>query len=311
MAIAKNLKQDAARLRAFNRFFTQILGLLNKGVHKSTFSLPEARVMFEIDLAPGRRASDLAGQLNMDTAQLSRIIARLTRTGMLSVRTDMQDRRAKSLSLSAKGKKAVDGLKAKSDEQAVGLMEGLSPFERESLIEHVGSARLILKDKALDDQPVYRLPRAGDIGQAISRQALLYNREFGWDETFEHLLLEIYHELATTPDPSKARMIVADLARLNVGSLFVLPADEPGVAKLRVLYVEPFARGRGIGKGLVAEAISFAREAGFQTLTLWTQDCLTSARPIYQEAGFKLVGEEPHHSFGVDLNGQHWQLSLK
>lgn len=310
-------------VRAFSRFYTRLMGLLNRSILDSPFSLAEARVLFEINLAQTSlaqtslaqtslvqtvRASDLASGLAMDPAQLSRTTARFSKMGLMDATPDPADKRARTLSLTKTGLAMAADLRTQSNAQASAVLASLSVLERRTLSDAFKTVRLVLSDNDLPNKVVYRDPLPGDYSWASHRQAVLYNIEYDWDETFEHLLLEIYRDFVGMPAPK--RMIIAELDGIVAGSLIVLPGDTPDVAKLRLLYVEPFARQRGIAKRLVAEAMAFSTQAGFKTLTLWTQDCLTSARKIYQSAGFKLESEATHTSFGVELNGQYWTVPL-
>lgn len=301
---------DIAQVRAFNRFYTSIIGLLEEGMHKTMHSLAEARVIYELDKAGTTTSATVAERLGMDRAQMSRIIGKLVSEDLVAVLPRGRDRRSVPLALTREGRAVAAHFNAMSDAAAAQtLLDPLSPFERRDL---VGAMRRIV---ALLGEPeaatlVLRPPRVGEIGWLIHRQGLLYHIEQGWNREFETLITQIYAEYEQAAGPKN--LWVAEMDGEVAGSVFVLPATdgEKGTAQLRMLYVEPMFRGQGIGGRLVAEAVAFARASGYRRMMLWTQDCLTSARAIYQKAGFTLAKEERHHSFGADLNGQYWVIEL-
>lgn len=303
---------DIAQIRAFNRFYTRIIGLLEEGMHQSPHSLAEARVIYELGKRGSASASVIAGGLDMDRGQMSRLVLRLADQGVVAVLPQAGDKRSSPLALTPQGDEIYRRFNAASDAAAAdSLLEPLDEFGRRDL---VGAMRRILSllGEPGDDPLVLRPNRIGEIGWLIHRQALLYNLEQGWNGEFETLITTIYAEFEAAPaSPGKA-LWVAEQGGEVAGSIFILPAagEEQGTAQLRMLYVEPAFRGQGLGKRLVDEAVRFSREAGYRRIILWTQDCLTSARRIYQAAGFQLVREERHHSFGADLNGQYWALDL-
>lgn len=303
---------DIAQIRAFNRFYTRIIGLLEEGMHQSPHSLAEARVIYELGKRGSASASVIAGGLDMDRGQMSRLVLRLVDQGVVAVLPQAGDKRSSPLALTPQGDEIYRRFNAASDAAAAdSLLEPLDEFGRRDL---VGAMRRILSllGEPGDDPLVLRPNRIGEIGWLIHRQALLYNLEQGWNGEFETLITTIYAEFEAAPaSPGKA-LWVAEQGGEVAGSIFILPAagEEQGTAQLRMLYVEPAFRGQGLGKRLVDEAVRFSRAAGYRRIILWTQDCLTSARRIYQAAGFQLVREERHHSFGADLNGQYWALEL-
>lgn len=303
---------DIAQVRAFNRFYTRIIGLLNEGMHKTMHSLSEARVIYELSKDGVTTGAQVAATLNMDRGQLSRLMVRLIDQGLIATLPRSADGRSTPVGLTPEGRAVAARLNAMSDAAAAEtLLDPLDPFERRDL---VGSMRRIT---ALLGEPeastlVLRAPRIGEIGWLIHRQALLYHLEQGWNGEFETLITRIYAEYEAAPGTPAKQIWVSELEGEVAGSVFVLPSTdgEEGTAQLRMLYVEPMFRGRGVGGRLVAEAVTFARISGYKRIMLWTQDCLASARSIYQKAGFILAKEERHQSFGADLNGQYWVLEL-
>jgi len=298
-----------AAIRRFNRFYTRVIGLLEEGMHKSPFSLAEARVLFEIGKRGRCRSSELGRELGMDRGQLSRLLWRLSDQGHVAWTPDLSDRRANNLSLTGEGDLAVAKLDAMSDAAADSLVAPLPPPLRAQLVAAMRTIEALLTRGRGTAEPALRGHRIGELGWLIHRQGLLYHQEQGWNGAFESLIARLYGEFEAAADPKK--LWVAELDGAVAGSVYIVPAPgEERTAQLRMLYVEPWARGRGIGQRLVAEAVDFSRAAGCRRVILWTQDCLASARAIYQAAGFTLLREERHHSFGADLNGQYWGLDL-
>ncbi|PXA99839.1 MarR family transcriptional regulator [Nostoc sp. 3335mG] len=299
---------DIAQVRAFNRFYTSIIGLLEEGMHRTRHSLSEARVIYELDKEGVTTAAQVAGSLGMDRGQMSRLMARLIEQDLVETRPRTGDGRATPVGLTPEGRDLAARLNAMSDAAAAEtLLDPLGAFERRDL---VGAMRRIgtLLGQPMETTLVLRPPRIGEIGWLIHRQATLYHLEQGWNAEFETLITRIYAEYEGAACPK--HLWVAEIGGEVAGSVFILPSTEgeDGTAQLRMLYVEPMFRGRGLGGRLVSEAISFSRDAGYRSVMLWTQDCLSAARSIYQKAGFELEKEDRHHSFGADLNGQYWVL---
>lgn len=303
---------DTAVLRRFNRLYTRLIGTLNEGLLGSEFSLAEARVLYELAKREEPRAAGIAADLEMDPAYLSRILARFERDGLLKRKTAGEDARAASLRLTARGRAAFRKLDALSEEKAREILEGMAP---EGAAEMIGAMRtmerILLREDRAKAPLVLRPHRVGDMGWIVYREGLGYAMQFGWDETFEALVAKIVEHFITHFDPARERCWIAEIDGENVGHIFLVRhPEEPGTAKLRLLFVEPSARGRGVGEALVTECIRFARTAGYRKVVLWTQSMLAAAHRIYEKAGFRLVKEEPHHSFGHDLVGQEWELKL-
>jgi DNA-binding MarR family transcriptional regulator/GNAT superfamily N-acetyltransferase len=306
---ASGMEGQVAAVRRFNRFYTQRIGVLEEGLLNSAFSLTEARVLYELANRDNPAAADLCRDLGLDAGYLSRILGRLVRQGLLTKSAGQTDGRRRCLTLTEAGRAAFAALDGASRGQVATLLDGLSSAGRERLLGAMATVGRLLGQPAPGVSYILRPPRPGDLGRVISRHGALYAGEYGWDETFEALVAGIVAAFARSHDPRRERCWIAESDGEAVGAVFLV-RERDEVAKLRLLYVEPEARGLGIGVRLVEEAIRFARQAGYTTLTLWTNDILTAARRIYEAAGFKLVREEPHHSFGHDLVGQYWELDL-
>jgi DNA-binding MarR family transcriptional regulator/GNAT superfamily N-acetyltransferase len=298
-------------VRAFNRFYTREIGLLNRSLPATSLSLPEARVLYELAQAPegGRTAAEIGWTLDMDKAHLSRIVARFVTRGLASSRVRPDHRKHRLVSLTDAGRKVFAGAEAAARGQVDALLEPIDPGARNRIIEAMRDIRVALKDREAA-QVSLRPLRPGDVGWIIHRHAALYTQEYGWDWTYEGLASRILGAFVAEFDPTREDGWVAERGGATVGSIFLMKSDDPGIAKLRLLYVEPTSRGAGVGRKLVDTCVARARELGYRELTLWTNDILVAARRIYQAAGFRLVSEEPHHSFGHDLVGQTWALDL-
>jgi DNA-binding MarR family transcriptional regulator/GNAT superfamily N-acetyltransferase len=303
-------KERIDAVRAFNRFYTRQIGLLDEGLLKSPFSLTEARVLYELAHRDGLVASDLVRDLALDPGYLSRLLKKFEERGLVERAATEADARRSSIALTSTGRQAFAPLNQDSHDQVQALLDKLPLAEQDRLVKAMGTVQRLLGDGDEPNVPYMLRPlQVGDIGWITHRQGLIYARDYGWDETYEALVAEILAAFVKTYDPKWERSWVAEREGEVVGSVFLVRKSDE-VAKLRLLYVEPCARGLGIGKRLVDECIGFARDKGYKTLTLWTNDILVSARRIYEAAGFKLADEERHHSFGKDLVGQTWNLQL-
>ncbi len=300
-----------AAVRRFSRFYTRRIGLLRDGLLDSPFSLPEGRVLYELGQRDGATAVGLAAELGMDQGFLSRLLRGLEARGLLHRAPSPADRRASLLSLTPAGRDAFAALDAGSRAQIGALLAPLSAPARGRLAAALGEAEALLDGgRTAPAVPwTLRAPVPGDMGWIVHRQAVLYAREYGWDASYEALIAGIVSRFVENFDAARERCWVAERADEIVGSVFVVRKSDE-VAQLRLLYVEPSARGQGIGARLVDECIGFARAAGYARIMLWTNDILVSARRIYQAAGFTLTAEERHHSFGHDLVGQNWERAL-
>jgi DNA-binding MarR family transcriptional regulator/GNAT superfamily N-acetyltransferase len=300
-------------IRSFNRFYTREIGLLNRSVPATDLSLPEARVLYELAQAPegSRTAAEIGRKLGMDKAHLSRIVARFVARGLAVSRVSPDHRKHRLLSLTDAGRKVFAAAEAGARAQVSALLEPVDAGGRNRLVEAMRDIRVTLRDRNTADTDVsLRQLRPGDVGWIIHRQAVLYAQEYRWDWTYEGLASRILGAFVAEFDAAREDGWVAERGEFMVGSIFLMKSDDPAVGKLRLLYVEPSARGAGVGRRLVAACIARARELGYRQLTLWTNDILVAARRIYQTAGFRLVSEAPHHSFGHDLVGQTWMLDL-
>lgn|GEM_PF-9232 len=305
-----DLATHVEAVRRFNRFYTRRIGALQEGLARSPFSLTEARVVFELARRDRATAAGLAEELGLDPGYLSRILRRFLDQGLVARRPSGTDGRQSLLWLTDAGRAAFAALDEGSCRDVAALLAPLSPTERRRLVDAMEAVRKQLAPRRDDGPPfVLRPPRPGDLGWVVYSHGALYAREYGWDETFEGLVAEIVADFARGHDPRRERCWIAETDGGNVGSVFLVRGSDT-VAKLRLLLVDPEARGLGIGRRLVEECVDFARAAGYQGVTLWTNDVLHAARRLYQEAGFRLVRGEPHHSFGHDLMGQTWELRL-
>jgi DNA-binding MarR family transcriptional regulator/ribosomal protein S18 acetylase RimI-like enzyme len=303
-------------VRAFGRFYTRQIGLLEEGLHRSAFSLTEARVLYELAHRDGLTASVLGQDLGLDAGYLSRLLKRFETQGLVTRRPAAGDGRRQVLALTTAGQAAFAPLDAASRAEIGALLERLSAADRAALVGAMARVRRLLGDPSgelAEGAAVLRGLRPGDVGWITHRQGVLYAAEHGFDIRFEALVAEILAGFVRDFDPARAGAWIAQREGEQgpeiLGSVFLAPASE-GAAKLRLLYVEPAARGLGLGRRLTEACIAGARERGYRQLTLWTNDVLTAARRIYAQAGFRLVESAPHHSFGQDLVGETWVLDL-
>jgi DNA-binding MarR family transcriptional regulator/GNAT superfamily N-acetyltransferase len=301
---------QVARVRAFNRFHTRLVGALDRRILDSPYSLTESRVLFEIAHGRDLTAAALAKALRLDPAYLSRVLARLAALGLVDKRPSASDGRASTLRLTRAGRVAFDGLDRAADAEAAATLEPLSRTRRAKVAVAMATIMAELSaEPAAEPAIVIRGHAPGDVGWIVHRHGALYAAEYGWDETFEGLVAEIAGRFLKAHDPTRERCWVAERESEILGSVFVVDAGD-GVAKLRLLYVEPNARGSGLGRRLVDEALRFAARAGYRKMTLWTNDILVAARRVYEATGFRLVASEPHRSFGKALVGETWEKGL-
>jgi DNA-binding MarR family transcriptional regulator/GNAT superfamily N-acetyltransferase len=297
------------QVRRFNRFYTRHIGLLNEGLLDSEYSLTEVRILYELAHRGPMTAAVLGQVLGLDPGYLSRILKKFDSRNLIQRSRSDDDRRQVFLSLTDAGRAAFEPLNKASADQIGAMLSKLSDADQNRLVQAMAVVERLIGGSAPQVPCILRPHRAGDIGWIAHRQGLLYAKEYGWDETFEALVAEIAAAFVRNFDPERERCWIAERDGEIVGSVFLVRHSEE-IAKLRLLYVEPSARGLGLGRRLVDECIAFARAKGYRTLTLWTNDVLVAARGIYQATGFRLVKEEPHHSFGKDLVGQTWDLDL-
>ena len=301
-------------VRAFNRFYTRKIGILEEGLLKTKFSLAEIRVLYELANREQPTATALAADLGIDPGYLSRILTRFKGLAFISRRPSHLDGRQSLLSLTAKGRAEFDKINARQNREVEDMLAPLSTRQRAELTTAMGTVERLLNPASFAARPnepfILREPRVGDMGIVVSRQAVLYAQEYGWDERFEALVAKIAGQFIDEFDPVKERCWIAERAGEVVGAVFIVKSPDPDVAKLRMLFVEPKARGFGIGNRLVEECIRFSRERGYRKITLWTQSILLAARRIYERNGFKLVESKQNRPFGFDMISETWDLDL-
>jgi DNA-binding MarR family transcriptional regulator/GNAT superfamily N-acetyltransferase len=306
------LEDQIERVRAFNRFHTRRIGALERGYLASPFSLAEARVLYELAHRAQPTAAEIAADLDLDPGYLSRILRGFARAGLLEKHPSPRDSRQRLLSLTDRGRAAFTPLDTASRAQIAAVLADLSPAEQRLLVHAMQTVSGLLGGPGPHAEPYLLRPHGpGDMGWVVARHGALYAAEYGWDATFEALVAEIVAGFLRNFDPARERCWIAERNGENVGSVFLMKHPErEGVARLRLLLVEPSARGLGIGRRLVEECTRFARQTGYSAITLWTNDVLVSARRIYEAAGYRLVHEAPHYSFGHDLVEQTWELEV-
>ncbi len=298
-------------VRRFNRFYTKRIGVLHEGLLGSPFSLAEARVLYELANHEQTTATQLGQELGLDGGYLSRILRRFDRAGLIDGKRSKTDRRQRLLRLTEPGQEAFAALNSRSRSDIGAMLGALTHADQRRLV-----AAMHVVEDALGAGPERRTPyllrphQPGDMGWIVHRHGLLYAEEYGWDETFEALVARIVADFLDRFDPKAERCWIAEKDGEIVACVFLVRHSKR-VAKLRLLLVEPKARGLGIGARLVDECARFARCAGYRKITLWTNSVLVTARHLYENAGFTLVEEQPHHSFGQDLMGQTWELDLR
>ncbi|SBS73927.1 Transcriptional regulator [uncultured Mycobacterium sp.] len=299
---------DIAHIRAFNRFYTRVLGLLQPDLAGSGFSLTEARVLYEVAQSASTTVAELRRSLDLDAGYLSRILSGFTRTGILTRESSAGDARRQVVALTEDGRRAfaeLDRLQADAIEK---MLAPLDAAQRARLTAAMHSIRDVLGDRPRSRGLVLRAPEPGDLGWVVERHGYRYAHEYGWDATFESLVAQVVGGFEH--DGRRAAAWIAELDGERVGCVFCTPAGDEGVAQLRLLLVEPSARGAGVGTRLVQECLRFAKRAGYTRIMLWTNDVLVEARRIYERAGFQIDRREAHHSFGHDLVGEYWSRDL-
>ena len=305
-------------VRRFNRFYTRRIHILDEAHLKSDFSLAAVRVLYELAHRDAVSAADLGRELDLDPGYLSCILGDLGRRQLVTRQRAADDARVSRIRLTARGRARFAVLDARASDDIAALLAPLGEPSQRRLVAAMGAITAILDDGTSDDKSaqrpapyLLRTHRPGDLGWMVWRHGVLYADEYGWDERFEALVARVVSDFVSNFDPAHERCWIAERDGENVGSVMAVRHPErPGVAKLRLLLVEPSARGLGIGRRLVDECIRFSRQTGYHTLTLWTNSVLAAARRIYEAAGFQLVHEAPHDEFGHGLTGQTWELSL-
>jgi DNA-binding MarR family transcriptional regulator/GNAT superfamily N-acetyltransferase len=301
---------EVEAVRAFNRFWTARIGVLSQSHLETPYSLTEARVLFELAQRPSTEVGDLRRTLDLDPGYLSRILGAFKVGGLVEVAPSEADRRQKLARLTGRGRRAYDVLNARSASSVRAMLARLTKDERRELVGAMGTLQGLLGAEARSPRSfVLRAPRAGELGWVVYRHGALYSEEYGWDETFEALVATLVAEYAARERSPDEAAWIAEVDGEPAGCVFCVRKSAK-VAQLRLLLVEPRARGMGLGARLVLECIRFARLRGYQRLTLWTNDVLHSARRIYEEAGFVLVTQKKHRAFGHALVAQTWSLDL-
>ena len=307
---ASALPDQIAAIRSFSRFYTRKLGIIEPKLLDSPFTLQEARIIYEIAHRAVCTATDLTRDLGLDPGFLSRTLQALQRRQIITRKPSKDDGRVNEIALTAKGRTASAELERRSRAEVGALLASLDDSKRAAIVHAMTTIEQTLEGSA--EKPaafLLRSHRPGDIGWVISSQAKAYAEEYGWDISYEALIAGICSEFIKTYDAAREHCWIAEAGGEPFGSVFLVNGGD-GVAKLRLLLVEKKARGLGVGRALVEQCISAAREKGYSKMTLWTQSVLVAARGIYQASGFHRVKEEPHHSFGVDLVGETWEMKL-
>jgi DNA-binding MarR family transcriptional regulator/GNAT superfamily N-acetyltransferase len=299
-----------AAVRAFNRFYTRRLGVLEQQLLDSPFSLAEARVLYELAYRDNPAAKQIGTELGLDPGYLSRIIQNFQDKGLVARKASATDRRQYHLSLTAKGRLAFGRLERSSENDVAAMLRQISLGDGQRLVQAMARIeRLLGPAAAAPPAALLREPRPGDMGWVVQSHGAFYAAEYGFDASFEGLVAEIAAKFLASFDASRERCWIAEVEGAAVGSVFLVKHSD-AVAKLRLLLVEPAGRGQKLGRRLVGECIAFARQCGYRKITLWTQSILVAARKIYQDEGFVLVASEPHRSFGQNLIGETWEREL-
>jgi DNA-binding MarR family transcriptional regulator/GNAT superfamily N-acetyltransferase len=305
-------KEHVDAVRSFNRFYTRQIGVLDESLLNSSFTLTQARVLFELAQRSQATAKELGDALDLDAGYLSRILRDFSKRRLIARERSNEDSRRVVISLTPLGRKVFKDLDRSSHRATARMLSTLRTSDRQRLLASLSEVRNTLASpERRSGEIVLRGHRPGDIGWAIERHGRLYEEEFGWNVEFEALVATLFGNFAMKHDPACERLWIAEIDGERVGCVFVVRnAEDPTAAQLRCLLVDPKARGKGVGQRLVQECVSFARAAGYEKMVLWTNDVLVAARKIYEAAGFRLVAENRHRSFGHDLVGQTWAREL-
>lgn len=305
-------KAQIAAVRRFNRFYTRQIGVLDAGHLGSRFSITEARVLYELTHRRRLTAGILARDLGLDEGYLSRMLRRFEQMALLRRDSSREDARVSRLRLTAEGRAAFKPLNTRADKAVRDLLGGVPPAARDEAVAAMGSVQraLVPQSSSLASRVRLRPHRAGDMGWIIHRHGVLYGREYGYDARFEAIVAKVAGEFLEHFDARRERCWIAERDGEVLGSVMIVKKT-PTVAKLRLLYLEPEARGIGLGRRLVAECVRFAKRAGYRKITLWTQSSLIAARHIYQTSGFRLVGTKAHADFGPREAAETWERTLR
>jgi DNA-binding MarR family transcriptional regulator/N-acetylglutamate synthase-like GNAT family acetyltransferase len=309
--------EQIAQVRAFNRDYTRRIGVLQQGLHDSPYSLAQVRVMYEIAHRSGVTAGELADDLGLDRGYLSRILKRFEAKKLIAREPSADDARRHHLRLTPEGRRVFAPLERRSQQQVGAMFARLDETRQQAVLQAmtmIHTAFAAQSQRACADGGrvsaggvTLRTHRPGDMGWVVQRHGELYHQEYGWTDEFEALVAQITVDFIRKLDPKRERCWIAERDGRRLGCIFLV-AQDASTAKLRLLLVDPEARGMGLGRTLVTECVRFAREVGYRKIVLWTQDILHAARHLYAQAGFRKIAQEPHHSFGADLIGETWEL---
>ena len=306
---ADTTDRHAAAVRSFNRFYTRRIGVLRAGLLDSGFSLTEVRVLYELAHRDGLTARQLIDELDLDAGYLSRVLGSFERNGLVTRTPSASDARRRELRLTAAGRRAFAPLNRRAHDEMVAMLRPLPVAAQSRLLSSMREVEALLSPQEKPGPVVIRGPRPGDMGWVVAAHGALYAAEYGYDVTFEALVARIVADFVERFDARRDGCWIAESHGVPVGSIFLVRKSK-SVAKLRLFLVDPAIRGGGIGSKLIDECVRFARDAGYRTITLWTQSDLVAARRLYERAGFKRIAAERHHSFGHDLVGENWELRL-
>jgi DNA-binding MarR family transcriptional regulator/GNAT superfamily N-acetyltransferase len=302
------MEERERALRRFNRFWTAKIGVLQAGLLDTPYSLTEARVIFELAQSDATDLADLRRRLELDAGYLSRILARFRTDAVVDTRVSSEDGRRQVVSLTPKGREVFSDLDQRSSREVRSILEPLSAEDQQRLVAAMATIEDVFSSVPAEPYMIRQL-LPGDLGWVVQRHGVVYSEEYGWDQTFEALVARIVADYVDNHDPRRETAWIAEVDGDPVGCVFCVHGDDE-TAQLRILLVDPKGRGLGIGSRLVTECIRFARRVGYRKMMLWTNDVLVAARRIYEAAGFELISEGPHHSFGHDLVEQVWELDL-
>lgn len=303
-----DLLDRVARVRAFNRLYTGVIGVLDEGLVGTEYSLSEARVLYELEQQGVTEVTELRRRLGMDAGYASRLLGRLETRGLLTRERSSADARRQIIGLTEEGRSAQHALEQRTIDQIGKLLGRFTDEDQHRLLNSMRTIGTLVGEQPGDHTIVLRPPRPGDLGWVVQRNGAIYAQEYGWDATYEALVARIVADYVENRDAAREMAWIAELGGERAGCVFCVRGADEHTAKLRLLLVEPGARGHGLGTRLVAECVAFAKAHGYTAIELWTNSVLTAARAIYAKTGFRLVDSAPHRSFGADLVGETWRL---